>query len=178
MIVNEFGDCIFDEQDILDVMINDNFIDLSKLNILDKDIIEKFNRSVKLVGDQCSPLSLYSPPTCTIEEYDQNKQSCWLIPIEYQKFDIKSWLLENCNTPVEMERVKLEIKLFEQKQMIPVLCCLKYLVDFMRQEKIVWGVGRGSSVASYCLYLIGVHKINSIKYSLDIQEFFKGEIHD
>ena len=36
-----------------------------------------------------------------------------------------------------------------------------------------WGVGRGSSVSSYCLYLIGIHMVDSIKYNLDIQEFFK-----
>jgi len=34
-------------------------------------------------------------------------------------------------------------------------------------------VGRGSSVASYCLYLLGVHKINSLKFDLDIKEFLK-----
>ena len=32
----------------------------------------------------------------------------------------------------------------------------------MRENNIVWGVGRGSPVASYVLFLIGVHRINSI----------------
>jgi DNA polymerase III alpha subunit len=50
---------------------------------------------------------------------------------------------------------------------------LKYLVDTLRENKILWGVGRGSSVASYVLYLIGVHKIDSLKYNLDIAEFLK-----
>lgn len=48
-----------------------------------------------------------------------------------------------------------------------------YLVDYMRENKIVWGVGRGSSVASYVLYLIGIHKINSIHYDLDWKEFLR-----
>jgi len=48
-----------------------------------------------------------------------------------------------------------------------------YLVDFMRENNIVWGVGRGSSVASYVLYLIGVHRINSIQYGLDWHEFLR-----
>jgi DNA polymerase III alpha subunit len=43
----------------------------------------------------------------------------------------------------------------------------------MRKNKIVWGVGRGSSVASYVLFLIGIHKVNSLKYNLDIKEFLK-----
>ena len=57
--------------------------------------------------------------------------------------------------------------------MIEVLKYLKYLVDTMRQHKILWGVGRGSSVASFCLYLLGVHRINSLKYNLDITEFLR-----
>jgi hypothetical protein len=30
-------------------------------------------------------------------------------------------------------------------------------------------------VASYVLHIIGVHKIDSVKYNLPIEEFFKGE---
>jgi DNA polymerase III alpha subunit len=54
---------------------------------------------------------------------------------------------------------------------------MKYVVDTLRENNIVWGVGRGSSVASYVLHLIGVHKIDSIKYNIPIEEFFKGEQH-
>jgi len=43
----------------------------------------------------------------------------------------------------------------------------------MRKNNLVWGVGRGSSVSSYLLYLIGVHKVDSYKYRLDIKEFLK-----
>ena len=57
--------------------------------------------------------------------------------------------------------------------MYPVLRFLVYFTDTLRDKNIVWGVGRGSSVASYVLYLIGVHRINSIRYNLDITEFLK-----
>jgi DNA polymerase III alpha subunit len=59
--------------------------------------------------------------------------------------------------------------------MMDMLFFIKYLVDTLRKNKIIWGVGRGSSVASYVLYLIGVHKVDSIKYNLPIEEFFKGD---
>ena len=59
--------------------------------------------------------------------------------------------------------------------MIPVLKTMKYVVDTLRANNVVWGVGRGSSVSSYVLFIIGVHKIDSVKYKLPINEFFKGE---
>jgi DNA polymerase III alpha subunit len=48
-----------------------------------------------------------------------------------------------------------------------------YLVAVMRENKIVWGVGRGSSVSSFLLYLAGLHSVNSVKYNLDIKEFIR-----
>ena len=57
--------------------------------------------------------------------------------------------------------------------MMPLLQWLKYLVDTCRANNIVWGVGRGSSVSSFVLFLIGVHKIDSIKYDLDWRDFLR-----
>ena len=51
---------------------------------------------------------------------------------------------------------------------------MKYIIDTLRENNVVWGVGRGSSVASYVLFLLGVHKIDSVKYNLPLEEFFKG----
>ena len=62
---------------------------------------------------------------------------------------------------------------FEKRDMFMLLRYLKYFVDTMRKNKVVWGLGRGSSVSSYVLYLIGVHKINSIYYDIPINEFLK-----
>jgi DNA polymerase III alpha subunit len=95
------------------------------------------------------------------------------MPKEYKTFDIAKWLVERCSTPEELDRVGQELILFVQHDMMDVLKYLKYLVDTMRQNNLVWGVGRGSSVASYCLYLLGVHKVNSLKFNLDIHEFLK-----
>ena len=70
-------------------------------------------------------------------------------------------------------RVEMELTMFEERKLFPVIQILIYIIDTMRKHKLVWGVGRGSSVASYVLYLLGVHKINSLKYNLDIKEFLK-----
>jgi len=107
------------------------------------------------------------PPT----SFDPNN---WHIPKEYVSLDIESYLVTQC--PKEnYDRLVKELDLFHQNNMIMVLRAMKYIVDILRENKVVWGVGRGSSVASYALYLIGVHKIDSIKYNIPIEEFFKGD---
>ena len=99
----------------------------------------------------------------------------WFIPYEYKTMDILDWLYQQCPTPEIRERVVEELRLFAKYDMIPVLKTMKYVVDTLRANNVVWGVGRGSSVASYVLFIIGVHKIDSVKYKLPINEFFKGE---
>ena len=99
----------------------------------------------------------------------------WFIPEQYKELDIESWIISQCETDEELDRVKTELEEYQARNFIPVLRQMKYIVDTLRENNIVWGVGRGSSVASYVLFLLGVHKINSIKYDLPLEEFFKGE---
>jgi DNA polymerase III alpha subunit len=96
----------------------------------------------------------------------------WFIPQEYKDMDIEEFLINQC--PKEnYNRLIEELELYRNNQMIPVLKTMKYIIDTLRKHNIVWGVGRGSSVASYALFLIGVHKVDSVKYNLPIEEFFK-----
>jgi DNA polymerase III alpha subunit len=88
--------------------------------------------------------------------------------------DIEEFLVSQCPEQ-NYDRLVKELALFRQNNMIPVLKTMKYIVDTLRANNVVWGVGRGSSVASYVLHLIGIHKIDSVKYNLPIDEFFKGE---
>ena len=100
--------------------------------------------------------------------------SDWFIPYEYKSMDIESHLLALC--PAEnRQRLITELELFKKHDMLPVLKAMKFIVDTLRSNNVVWGVGRGSSVASYVLFLLGVHKVDSVKYDLPIEEFFKGE---
>lgn len=96
----------------------------------------------------------------------------WYIPDDYCP-DLTAMLYDMCKTEEQRDRVSLELELFIKHGIYDVLHVMKYIVDTLRENNIVWGVGRGSSVASYVLFLIGVHKIDSIKYKLPIEEFFK-----
>jgi DNA polymerase III alpha subunit len=95
------------------------------------------------------------------------------MPEKYYKINILQWLLDKCQTDEERLRVQTEYDLFEKKKFIKVLQFLIYFVDTLRTNNVVWGVGRGSSVASFCLFLIGVHKINPLLYNLDHTEFLR-----
>jgi DNA polymerase III alpha subunit len=105
------------------------------------------------------------PPT----SIDKTK---WFIPDDYYP-NLTEMLYGMCETDEQKDRVSQELELFIKHGIYDVLHVMKYIVDTLRDNNIVWGVGRGSSVASYVLYLIGVHKIDSIKYNLPIEEFFK-----
>jgi DNA polymerase III alpha subunit len=97
-----------------------------------------------------------------------------MIPEPYKSFDIEEYLVNMCPER-NYDRLTTELELYRKNNMIPVLKAMKYIVDILRENNIVWGVGRGSSVASYTLFLLGVHKVDSVKYNLPIEEFFKGE---
>lgn len=115
------------------------------------------------------------PPTEDIEfdEFHYARSDEWLIPKEYQDIDVLAWLLDKCNSQEEIDRVYEEYVLFEDRELVMLLRFFIYLVQYMRTKKFIWGVGRGSSVSSYILYLIGVHRVNSIRYGFDIKDYLK-----
>ena len=99
----------------------------------------------------------------------------WFMPDSYKSMDIKKYVLDLCKSQQETDRVNIELEEYEKRNLLMLLRQMKYIVDTLRKNGIVWGVGRGSSVASYVLHLLGVHKIDSIKYDIPLNEFFKGE---
>lgn len=175
MRINQFGDAVLNEADIVRGLYSGKITASSLINVDDPTLLEQFNSSIDKNADSIKHLNFYQEPNCSVEENDKKNQASWLIPKEYKELDIAGWLLDQCQTKEQSLRVVEELELYVQHNMIDVLLCIKYLVDYMREHNIVWGVGRGSSVASYCLYLIGIHKVDSIKYQLDIKEFLKEE---
>lgn len=133
--------------------------DISKVPV-SESVVEQFNSF-------CTELELHD----LTAHFDYSKE--FLIPERFKNIDVEEHLRGLVQTSQERERVEQELALFKSRNLYPVLQLMIYIVDTMRKHNIVWGVGRGSSVASYCLYLIGVHKIDSIKYNLDIREFLK-----
>jgi len=167
---DQYGRVELTEQEIVDSLYNKTILNLKGIYI---DHPDQFNAAVKTNADNIDLLHTLPKETVSIQEFDQGLQQQWFMPAEYKNFEIVGFLLDQTTNEMEYQRVVEELELFYQHDMIDLLRYLKYLVDTMKENNIVWGVGRGSSVASYCLYLLNVHRINSVKYNLDIREFFK-----
>ena len=108
-----------------------------------------------------------------MRDFDETNQANWHMPKHYAEMDIAAYILAQCSTEPELQRCGEELLLYQERDLFPLLCYLKYLVDTMRTHGVLWGVGRGSSVASFVLYKLGVHRIDSLYYDLDPREFLK-----
>ena len=167
---NEFGDCVYTEADVLELIYYDPTFDISRLQI---ESPEQYLTALKELGIDLPVLTVPVKRTESLKEFDRRNISDWHMPAEYQELDMLKYLLDRCGSDQERARVEEEYQLFEQKGFTKVLQFLVYFIDTLRQHNIVWGVGRGSSVSSFCLFLIGVHKINPLLYNLDHREFLR-----
>ena len=172
MKTDELGIPRFSNRDLID-MIYSGHTDKVHVVLCDpSDDVDKFNTAMSEQG--LPTLQKYIPLDVDQKTFDGVCQSEWFMPQEYKELDVYSFVMNKAGDDLaELERVEEELAQFKVRGMTNLLRYMIYLVDFMRENNIVWGVGRGSSVASYVLYLIGVHRINSIQYDLDWREFLR-----
>tara|TARA_B100001778_G_C18507589_1_gene592635 strand:- start:347 stop:862 length:516 start_codon:yes stop_codon:yes gene_type:complete len=171
MKTDELGIPRFSNKDLIDMIYTGN-VDKCHIVLCDEsDDVDLFNKAAEAQG--LSKLTKYIPLEVDKKDFDGVLQSEWFMPDEYKDMDIYRYLEQKCSSNESLDRVDMEFKEYSSRGMLDLLCYMVYLVDFMRENKIVWGVGRGSSVSSYILYLIGVHKVDSIQYGLDFNEFMR-----
>jgi DNA polymerase III alpha subunit len=163
-----YGQIILNENDLCELYLRD------PLRTIKQAYTEtKIELSDILVVDDLPKLIEYIDPRLSVDSFDELNQNLWHMPEEYLSMDIAKWVLDQCKDEIELQRAGEELLLFQDRGMFTLLKYLKYLVDTLRKNNVVWGVGRGSSVASYVLFLLGVHKIDSLYYNLNIDEFLK-----
>lgn len=165
---DSYGNPIFSENDLLDAYMSNPDLSLKKVFTERKISIDpQLEISSKL------ELLEYIDPKIEKQEFDDICQNIWLMPEEYKILDIAQYVLDQCQGEAELQRAGKELLMYQERELLPLLQYLKYLVDTMRKNNIVWGVGRGSSVASFVLFLLGIHRVNSLFFDLDIEEFLK-----
>lgn len=164
---------IFDEDDVCNLLMQGRTVESLKRMQVDASVdLEK----AALLLDCMPGFVTYDAlvnQDLTIETFDRGRQQTWYMPQEYQDMDIAQYVLSLCTTEAELQRCGHELLLFQERNLFDLLKFLKYLVDTMMTNRVIWGVGRGSSVASYVLYKLGVHRIDSMFYELNVEEFLR-----
>jgi len=161
MIKDKFGQQIFSENEVLDIIMQG--IEIDRLNVLVNDFDTK----------ELDNFQNYKESSLSVSDFDKQNQGNWYMPQEYKDFDIAQYILEQCVQEHELQRCGKELLMYQERGLFDMLRYLKYLVDTMKKHNIIWGVGRGSSVASYVLYKLEIHKVDSIFYKLDVEEFLR-----
>lgn len=145
-------------------------INLNAINVADP---EKYNSAIAELYLDWPLLAKADFITNQPSFFHAANQQTWFMPTEYQHMDIAQHVLSQCADQNELQRAGSELLEYAERDLLPMLCYLKYLVDVAKENNVVLGVGRGSSVASFVLYLLGVHRIHSLRHNLDFAEFMR-----
>jgi len=168
---NLYGQAILSDTDLRELLLQGK--NISHLNVIFNEEIDLFKQYQSMLLPETITFLDAPEEKLTFDEFHHKCADEWIFPIIYQQIDVRAWLYDKCTTQEEINRVDEEYLLYEERELIMLLRLFIFLIDYMRKNKFVWGVGRGSSTSSYILYLIGTHRINSIKYNLDIRDFLK-----
>jgi hypothetical protein len=170
---NNFGELVFSENDICDLLMQGRSVDSLKHLVVDPSVnIEELAMHVERPESLLTWTFPYNVET-SVPEFHLTQQNSWHMPDEYKQLDIAAHILGLCQSEAELQRCGEELLLYQERNLFDLLRYLKYLVDVMTANCVIWGVGRGSSVASYVLYQLGVHRIDSLYYKLDCREFLR-----
>ena len=168
MNTNIYGEIVYTEQDVCDALMHNPDLDDYLTFLTETNNAASINEVAECALVETSTIRTESP-----QEFHRTNQQQWHMPDEYRQLDVAKYILDKCTTDAELQRVGEELLLYMERDLFDLLRYLVYLVDTMRANDIIWGVGRGSSVASYVLYLIGIHRVDSMYYDLDVREFLR-----
>lgn len=167
---NKFGELIFSAADVCDLIMKGH-APADLIDMIVDDSVELTGLSALL--DPVPAWQLEQQRTQTPDEFHAQQQSLWHMPEQYRALDIAAHVLTLCATEAELQRCGKELLLYQERGLFDLLRFMVYLVDVMTQNRVIWGVGRGSSVASYVLFKLKVHQIDSMYYNLDVEEFLR-----
>jgi len=159
------GDSSFNPHHLLDLVrrYNVQYVDYVTDTVIDYNRVAPKDQELH-VKETCNPI-----------------QFEWTIPDQYKHLDITAYLLDKHDMLVQNMptsevqgrdiRLSQEIIMYQQRGLTAVLRTIIYIINTLTSNGVVWGVGRGSSVSSYVLYVLGVHDVDSYAYDLDINDF-------
>lgn len=173
MRTNQYGQIILGEKDLVDLVMQGHEVWNIQRVTVDHDV--DLERVISTIAEPGAMVQWTFPENSDIAvpDWDHLQQQQWYMPDSYKNTDIAAHVLDLCETDAELQRCGEELIMYQERGLMDLLRYLRYLVDIMRDNHVIWGVGRGSSVASFVLYKLGVHRINSLHYELDPAEFLR-----
>ena len=144
---NQHGQTIVDDNDIIDGWLSGR----NPTNVI-VDEIETINIYNAWCDTYESEDKITAKPEYEKDDYIEQCMSNWAMPEHYKELDIVKFINDKKLTYQERDRVHMEIEMYRERGMIPVLRFLVYLVDLCKENNVVLG---------------------SIKYNLNIKEFLK-----
>lgn len=179
MNVNEYGQVQYNTQEVIEKIYSQEW--QTVLGFIDGvNEIAAWNENCTQFDLQ--PIQMLNKPEQDPKSYHQQRSLIWKMPLEYTKFD-----------PIQFFSTELERLSLNTQEYIDYLCgeleawnnvmshesaillwkFLNYLMTTCKENDIITGVGRGSSVSSLILYLLGVHAVDPVKYKLNYEEFLR-----
>lgn len=106
----------------------------------------------------------------------------WNLPKEYLHLDLETVISDKfeqiCTRysteelEIAIQRIADELQEVQRRGLVKFMQTIIYIIDTFKQKNIVWGVGRGSSCASYLLFLLGLHVVDCVKMNVPMEEFY------
>ena len=163
----------------------DSTVDVGKLNQILAIGLPTKGVCVEEMTPDIKRYNQFADDKITVKEQLRELSHDWNIPEQYKTLDLENYIVDRLGTEaltyhmdddsviLRGRRIVEELALYKQLGLTDVLRTLIFIINTLQENDVVWGVGRGSSVASYVLYLIGVHDVDSVKYDLNINEFLR-----
>ena len=121
-----------------------------------------------------------------VNDQDIEVDLTWQLPREYAELDVQMHILNlffSEDKQLELrysfeefdqaiDRIAAELKEVEERGLEDFFRTVIYILDQLRAHNVVWGVGRGSSCASYLLFLLGLHVVDCVTMNVPLDEFY------
>lgn len=113
-----------------------------------------------------------------------NIDLAWILPQKYLSIDLWDYIITVFDsrlpdfkyTELELQeatrRIEAELLEVHARGMSEFMKTIIYVLDVFRAKNVIWGVGRGSSCASYLLFILGLHVVDCVKLQVPMEEFF------
>lgn len=106
-------------------------------------------------------------------------QPKWILPPDIEEMDLIGHIAQLHNDRFgefkdfeqREERLASELVEYQKHALFPLLRHMIHVINTLNSRNAVWGIGRGSSVSSYVLFVIGVHDVDSHMYELCFTDF-------